>query len=228
SRDTFVPSGPNILGRIHPDDRAQVSASISQRRQGIAPAPFEYRLIRPDGTVRHIYGESELIEDEDGNPRYVAGIIHDITGLKAAEEALRENEQATRGVLELALDAFIQMDQNGIVIEWNSQAAAIFGWSRDEALGRRLSDLIIPPGDRARHEAGLARFLATDQSTILGRRVVIDALRSDDRAIKVELAVTALRRGSTYVFSAFVRDLTEQIAVIERLRNSEEQLSRAQ
>ena len=70
--------------------------------------------------------------------------------------------------------------------------------------------------------------MATDRSTILGRRVVIDALRSDDRAIKVELAITALRRGSKYVFSAFVRDLTEQIAVIERLRNSEEQLSRAQ
>src|SRR5207248_2515414 len=81
--------------------RAQVSASISQRSQVIAPAPFEYRLVRPDGTVRRSYGESELIKDEDGNPRYVAGIIHDITQLKVAEEALRENEQATRGVLEL-------------------------------------------------------------------------------------------------------------------------------
>jgi len=70
--------------------------------------------------------------------------------------------------------------------------------------------------------------LATGQSTILGKRFVIDALRSDGRVIKAELAITALRRGSSYVFSAFVRDLTEQIAVIERLRNSEEQLKRAQ
>src|SRR6266851_3920834 len=93
SRDTFVPSGPTILEMIHPDDRAQVSASIGQRRQGIAPAPFEYRLVRPDRTVRRIYGESESIKDEDGNPRYVAGIIHDITQLKAAEEALRESEE---------------------------------------------------------------------------------------------------------------------------------------
>src|SRR6266851_4094604 len=93
SRDTFVPSGPTILEMIHPDDRAQVSASMAQRRQGIAPAPFEYRLVRPDRTVRRIYGESESIKDEDGNPRYVAGIIHDITQLKAAEEALRESEE---------------------------------------------------------------------------------------------------------------------------------------
>src|SRR6266699_433495 len=64
SRDTFVPSGPTILEMIHPDDRAQVAASMAQRRQGIAPAPFEYRLIRPDGTVRRIYGESELIKEE--------------------------------------------------------------------------------------------------------------------------------------------------------------------
>ena len=221
SRDTFVPSGPNILGMIHPDDRAQVSASMDERRQRIAPAPFEYRLMRPDGTVRHIYGESEIIEDEDGNPCYVAGIIHDITGLKAAEEALRESEQVARGIVDSALDAVIQMDQTGIITEWNPQAEAVFGWSRAEALGRLLSSLIIPVAYRARHEAGFARFVATGRSTVIGKRLSLEALCRDGREIKVELAITALRLGSAYVFNGFVRDLTQQIAIEAQLQQAQ-------
>jgi PAS domain S-box-containing protein len=222
SRDTFAPSGPSILDMIHPDDRARVAASMAERRQGIAPAPIEYRLIRPDGTVRHIFGESELIRGEDGNPRYIAGIIHDITGLKAAEEALRESEQAARGIIESALDAVIQMDETGIITEWNPQAQAIFGWARDDALGRRLSELIVPPGHRARHEAGLARFLATGQSAVIGKRFVIDALHKDGHEITVELAISARRRGSgAYVFSGFVRDLTQQIVIEGQLRQAQ-------
>jgi PAS domain S-box-containing protein len=221
SRDTFIPSGPSILGMIHPDDRARVSASMEQRRQGIAPAPFEYRLIRPDGAVRHIYGESEIIKDEAGDPRYVAGIIHDITEPKAAEKALRESEQAARGIIDSALDAVIQMDETGIITEWNSRAEAVFGWSRAEALGRQLSTLVVPPGNRARYEAGLARFLATGQSTAIGKRFAIDALHRDGREVKVELAITALQRGSGHVFNGFVRDLTQQLVIEGQLRQAQ-------
>jgi len=68
SRESFVPSTENFLAMVHPDDRATVLATREQIRQGICPEPFEYRIIQPDGTIRQIYRENELIPDETGKP----------------------------------------------------------------------------------------------------------------------------------------------------------------
>jgi signal transduction histidine kinase/CheY-like chemotaxis protein len=85
-------------------------------------------------------------------------------------------------------------------------------------VGKSLANLIIPERYRAPHREGLARFLTTGKNEILGRRFEIEAVRRDGREIKVELAVTALRRGGGYVFNGFIRDLTEKIAAEQQLR----------
>jgi PAS domain S-box-containing protein len=113
------------------------------------------------------------------------------------------------------------MDEAGRITEWNSQAQKLFGWSREEAVGRLLGTLIVPPRYRERHAAGLGRFLRTHEGTILGQRFEIEALRRDGSEFKVEVAVTALRRGGGYVFNAFIRDLTEKIAAEAQLRQSQ-------
>jgi PAS domain S-box-containing protein len=93
SRETYVPSTENFLRMLHPDDRPIVLATREQIRQGICPEPFEYRIIRPDGAVRQIYRENELIRDEAGNPLYLAGTIHDVTELRAAQGRERQLER---------------------------------------------------------------------------------------------------------------------------------------
>ena len=75
-----------------------------------------------------------------------------------AQEALRESEQLARGIVDTALDAFVQMDESGIISDWNSQAENIFGWSRSEVLGRNLSELIIPELHRAAHKRAWNAF----------------------------------------------------------------------
>jgi PAS domain S-box-containing protein len=92
-------------------------------------------------------------------------------------------EQMARGIIETALDAFVQMDGSGHIAEWNSRAAAIFGWSRQEAIGQLLADLIVPASHRAAHQEGLAKFLRTGESRILGKRFEIEAQRRDGHAI---------------------------------------------
>jgi PAS domain S-box-containing protein len=92
-RDTFVPTAENILRMVHPDDHAKILAMGEQIRRGVTPAPFEYRITRPDGSVRHIYRESELIKDEDGSPLYLAGMIHDVTDQRRTEEQLRQAQK---------------------------------------------------------------------------------------------------------------------------------------
>jgi PAS domain S-box-containing protein len=145
----------------------------------------------------------------------MAGEVHDKTA------ALLDSERLARGIVDTALDAFVQMDERGIIVDWNPQAQAILGWSREEAIGKSLRDLIVPERYRARHEEGVARYLRSGESTILGTRLKIEALRRDGSEITVELSITALRRRGGTVFNGFLRDLTETIAAEERTRQSE-------
>src|SRR4029078_5302401 len=68
----------------------------------------------------------------------------DMTESRLAQETLRESEQLARGIIDTALDAFVQTDEAGRIRNWNSQAEAIFGWSHAEALGQKLGELVIP------------------------------------------------------------------------------------
>ncbi|HLH97603.1 MAG TPA: PAS domain S-box protein [Xanthobacteraceae bacterium] len=135
--------------------------------------------------------------------------------------ALLDSERLARGIVETALDAFIQMDESGIIREWNAQAQKVFGWARDEAIGKAMSDLIVPERYRSRHQDGFARYLRTGEDTVLGKRMEIEALRRDGTEITVELTVTALRRREDIVFNGFLRDITERIAAGERTRQAQ-------
>src|SRR5687767_22967 len=94
-------------------------------------------------------------------------------------------------VLETALDAVCVMDSQGHISGWNDHAAALFGWTEDEALGRRLSELIVPPELREAHERGLAHFLATGEGPVLNRRIEVSAVNNNGDEFPVELSVTA-------------------------------------
>ena len=125
-------------------------------------------------------------------------------------DSLRESEQRTRLIVDTAHDAVVLMDSAGLILDWNTQAEQIFGWSRSEALGRRLSETIIPPQFRALHEAGLKKFLGTGECPILGTRFELPLLRRDESEFPAELAVNPLKLGETWEFSAFIRDISER------------------
>ena len=87
-------------------------------------------------------------------------IGRDTTESRQAQETLLESEQLARGIIDTALDAFIQMTEDGVISDWNPQAETIFGWSRSEAIGRRLDELIIPELLRDAHQSGPAALPA--------------------------------------------------------------------
>src|SRR6266852_4390689 len=113
------------------------------------------------------------------------------------------------------------MDADGIITSWNKQAEEIFGWTRSEAVGRRMSETIIPMQYRLSHETGLRHFFKTGQGAVLNQRIEITALRRDDREFPVELTVTPLKSGDTWTFSSFIRDISERRRAEEKLRESE-------
>ncbi|MEC5325737.1 PAS domain S-box protein [Aurantimonas sp. A3-2-R12] len=119
-------------------------------------------------------------------------------------------DSAWRLVLDTALDAVIVMDRSGAVVDWNENATAIFGWSRDETLGRNMSDLIIPLRFREAHTEGLRRFLETGEAKVLRRRIEIWALRRTGEEFPVELSISPMAEEDGLIFVGFLRDISER------------------
>jgi PAS domain S-box-containing protein len=138
-------------------------------------------------------------------------VTRDFTERRKAEQALVESERMARGIINTALDAFVQWDQGGIVCEWNSQAEAIFGWTHEEAIDKPIVGLLIPADRRAAFQAELDRFVAGGETASLGHRLQMEMIRRDGARITIELAATALPRGDGFAFNGFIRDLTDKI-----------------
>jgi PAS domain S-box-containing protein len=136
---------------------------------------------------------------------------------KAAEAALLQSQERNRAIVDTAFDGVITIDSSGIVTDWNAQATTIFGWSREEALGRALVETIIPERDRQAHEHGIREFLRTGAGAVLNRRIEIVAQHRDGRELPVELAVSPAKIGDAYIFSAFIRDITDRRRAERRL-----------
>jgi PAS domain S-box-containing protein len=141
----------------------------------------------------------------EGDPGEVERLRAEVARL---QRELRESEERTRVLVDTSHDAVITMDADGRVTGWNAQAEVLFGWSGKEVLGGRLSSFIIPPQHREAHERGLQHFLATGVGPVLNRRIEITALRRDGREFPVELSISPAGSGPTYLFGAFIRDLT--------------------
>lgn len=125
-----------------------------------------------------------------------------------AQDALATAALRLRQILNSAGEAFIGMDTAGKVTEWNREAEQVFGWSREEALGRRVSELVIPEEYRELHERGVSRFLASGRPKVLGQRLELEGLnRSGDR-FPIELTLWALKENDSWSFYSFARDIT--------------------
>ncbi|RQP26593.1 diguanylate cyclase domain-containing protein [Piscinibacter terrae] len=141
------------------------------------------------------------------------------------EIALRaESEARVRSIITNAPDAFISIDEEGRIDEWNRQAELTFGWQRDEVLGQLLSDLLIPPGMRAGHNAGMKHFVRTGVGPVINNRLEVNALHRDGHEIPVQLSIAAMKNGDTYTANAFLHDISGRRAAQERLSASEKRL----
>src|SRR4029077_5183747 len=90
---------------------------------------------------------------------------------RRAEAACLASEARKAAILENALDCIITIDKDSRVIEWNPATERTFGYSRAEALGQPMAELIVPPRLRDQHYRGLAHYLATGKGRVLGQRI---------------------------------------------------------
>lgn len=160
--------------------------------------------------------------DYEANRKLLIGRTEALDALKneiahraQTEAAIRDNEWRTRMIIESSYDAFIAIDQQGVVTDWNQQAEIIFGWSRHEAIGQTLAELIIPEPLREAHNRGMQHFLKTGEGAVLNRPVELMGLRRGGQEFPIELTIRAMQFKEGFEFCAFLRDLTAHKSLIK-------------
>ncbi len=142
---------------------------------------------------------------------------HMLTQIHERDLALTESEGRSRAVLNSAISAVVVIDASGAIIDWNVRAEHLFGWTRQEAIGRNLGDTIIPPRYREAHQRGLNHFLATGVGPVLNHLFEISALRRDGSEFAVELSISPMKTGDVITFCGFITDITERKEAAEAL-----------
>lgn len=204
---------------LHPDDAPHVQAALDAYGSGAQPNySVQFRMRCKDGSWKWILARAMAVSrDSAGHPLRTIGTHTDITRTKLDEQALLElnarlaaEQQRVRIILQNSHDAFIAVNPDGRITDWNAKAEKTLGWAAAEAVGKDLAELIIPPEFRAMHNAGFRRFLDTGKATIINRVVEVNALHRSGNLIPIELAIAGFRVESGYAVSAFIRDISER------------------
>ena len=150
------------------------------------------------------------------------GKAHDMADGTSSLAAIELDAALRNAVIDAALDCIIMMDEDGKIVEFNPAAERVFGYSRDEAVGALLADLIVPENLRAAHHHGLGHYLKTGEHKVLNKRVEVPATNKAGEELLVELAISPVEFGGSIFFSAYLRDITDARAAQNRLSASEE------
>jgi PAS domain S-box-containing protein len=142
----------------------------------------------------------------------------EIAGRRRAEAAVRISESLTAAILESALDAIITIDLGGRIVEFNPAAVRTFGYSRTEAIGKSMAELIIPAAWREAHARGLANYLSTGKGRVLGKRLELTARRRDESEFPCELTVTQTSVANPPLFTGYLRDITQRKRAEQRFQ----------
>jgi PAS domain S-box-containing protein len=227
-------SRKEFLGLTIRDIRPQEDVPALIEASDATAASGKKEPSRHSGIWRHRKRNGEILFADiyttniqfEGHAAHLA-IAIDITEKKEAEDAIRQSEERMRAVLESALDCVITIDHLGRIIEFNPAAEKTFGYERRQAIGQVLAELIIPPSLRERHQRGLTRYLSTGKGAVLGKRVELTGMRSDQSEFPLELAITRIGSQEPPMFTGFIRDITDRKQAEERLLEQADIINRA-
>jgi PAS domain S-box-containing protein len=213
--------GWSTADAVHPDDLPNVVAVWREAVETGCRYEVESRHRRADGVYHwfHVHGLPLL--DTKGHIVRWCVLLTDVEDRKQAE--VRK-----AAIMDSSLDCIVTIGHEGRIVEFNPAAERTFGYRRDQVVGELLADIIIPPALREKHRLGLARYLATGEARVIGRRIEMMAVRADGGLFPVELAITRIPLDGPPSFIGYLRDITQRKQAEEKLRRSEAFLAEGQ
>lgn len=136
-----------------------------------------------------------------------------------ALKTIQKHDKKLRAVIDGAFDAILTIDTAGLLVEFNPAAERIFGYKKDEVIGKLMSELIIPARYRTAHHAGHQQYVMSGVKHIFNQRIELVAMRADGSEFPIELTLTALKDADLSLVTGFVRDISEQKKARQEIEN---------
>ncbi|SDM98833.1 PAS domain S-box protein [Afipia sp. GAS231] len=169
------------------------------------------------GVRETVAATARPLRDVVGHLCGAVALVRNVTEQKRAYQALIDSEQMAQSIVDSALDAFVQTDETCVILDWSPNAEALMGWTRAEAVGRGVDELVFPESQRTVHRQWVDHFLSEASADATGGRYEAPLLHKNGREFFAEVSLTALRRGDRFIINAFVRDITAKRAAEEQL-----------
>ncbi|HKO20859.1 MAG TPA: PAS domain S-box protein [Acidobacteriaceae bacterium] len=204
-----LPTFDQWAQRIHPEDRDKFRVAGDKTFLEKVHCDTEFRIVRPDGTIKHIHGIGHPVLSPSGELVQVVGTMVDITERKRSEQERERLREVHRVVVETASDAVISADERGVIQLANPATMRVFGYDPKELIGKSLT-VLMPEAMRDLHEKGFGRYLATGQRHMNWQGTELIGLRKDGQQFPVEVSFGELTTNGHRVFTGFIRDITER------------------
>ncbi|MEA3340504.1 MAG: PAS domain S-box protein, partial [Chloroflexota bacterium] len=227
-RDELIGSG--ITSFVPQEDREELTDYLASFGPEKRVGRIERRSVAAGGKIRWVQWINRPILDERGDVIEFQSVGRDITGRVRAERALqkqthalRESEERFRSVVQTASDAIITIDEHSNIALWNRAAAAMFGYSADEAIGQPIT-LIEPERFHKAHQEGMQRAVSTGETKTVGQTVEMVGLRKNGVEFPIELSLAVWKIDERTLFTSIIRDVTERVRSEEEQVRIEQQL----
>jgi PAS domain S-box-containing protein len=194
------------------------SSALSRALRGESVDDLEF-VVQPETSCvpTYLVANARSLKDESGTLRGAVTVLRNVTEHKRAHQSLVDSEQMAQAIINTALDAFVQTDEAGIILDWSPHAETMLGWTRAEVVGARAEDLIVPELQRDSNNQWVSQFLRDVARGAPGWRFEAPLLHRNGSEIFTEMSLTALRRGEGHIINAFIRDITQKRAAEEQL-----------
>ncbi len=229
SCESFYKDPTSFVEAIHPEDKERVMRAFQGQYEGQSFSE-EYRIIRPDGTIRWIFGRTYPIKNEAGETIRITAIAEDITERKRGEQALQESEDRFRSFVEHTSEWILMTDEQGSIVEWNPGAEQITGLGREAVVGKPVWDVQyqLVSGDHKgpsmyeRLKSTVQDSLRTGTSPIMNRVVEAQFRRADGVVRFAEQRLFPITTAQGFRLSGISRDITERKQAEQALKENEQ------
>jgi len=199
-----------FLERVHPDDRDSVNQAFTGSLEKKTPYDTEHRLLMPDGSVKWVQEQCHTDYNEDGKPVRSIGTTQEITKRKLAEIEMTRSRARFSGIVEMAADAIVSINEEQEIILFNRAAEQMFGCSQAEVLGESVEQF-IPERFQAGHRRGVESILSGGNRQLIHKKGALFGLRRNGEEFPIEVSMSKQVVEGDTIMTVMIRDLTGQM-----------------
>lgn len=224
-----IPVAPDLMIGVDCTNSAEQSKDMFKNADVFSP---RIDTILQEKTIT----TNELLETVDNRflerdyiPIYIKNIYkghlwkyNDVTQRIKTQNLLQQSEERNRLIMNSALNAIITIDVKGNINFWNNQAEIIFGWKKEEVVGKSLAEVIIPNEHKKGHEMGMRKFMETGEGPVLNKQLELPAIHKSGTTFPIEISIIPIQQNNEIIFCSFIQDISERKKAENNLKFQEE------